>query len=96
MNKQGSIDFHINRISILTKRIERVTNIVKSNKDSAKAIQAASIIVNIILQAANNKAQLMLVASQLEPPKDFKTGGVFSPSYDANGGEFIIPKQNSG
>jgi hypothetical protein len=97
MTKADAIQEQLNRIAILTKRMERVTNIAKSNNDSAKATQAAFIIVQIVMQAAQCKVQLMIISSQLELPKDFKQGGIITGAYSEQyGGEFIIPKQSSG
>jgi len=95
MNKSEEIDAQINRISILTKRMERITSFVKGSSDSTKSIQAAFLIVQIALQLANCKAQIMIIASQ-PMPKDFTKGGILSIANSEQLGEFIIPKRNSG
>ncbi len=94
MNKSEAIDAQINRISILTKRMERVTSFVKDKNDSAKSIQAAFLIVQIVLQLANCKSQIMIISSQ-PMPKDFTKGGILSGAISEQSGEFIIPKRNS-
>lgn len=87
MTKAEEINKLMNRNTILESRIARVGKMNPKNKN-----KQALILIQLALQIAFNRSQLMVI-SALQPPKDFHEGGFIAPN-NADG-EFIFPQSSS-